>query len=517
MQNSEMLTSMKKAMKHIIYGRTVIVVLCLLIQIATLAVSFFYLEKYITLIFGSFTVLSLIVTIYIINSNQSPYYKLAWVMPVLVMPVFGTLFYLWVELQPGPKAIHKRVKQTTERMLPYLAQNKEIADEISALDAVEASFVHYMNTCANAAIYKNTQTTFFPSGEAKMAALLPALENAKEFIFMEYFIVEYGLFWESVLAILKRKAAEGVEVRMMYDGSCEFALLPHFYPAQLAKFGIKAKAFSPFSPVFSTHQNNRDHRKICVIDGKIGITGGINLGDEYINAVTVHGHWKDTAVMLQGDAVRGLTMLYLQLWSVREKQEDDCAAYLRDASVQAKGYVLPYGDSPLDHESVGQQVYMDILNRAEHYVYIMTPYLIIDDQMQHALTYAAKRGVDVRIMMPHVADKPPVWYLGRTYYRHLIESGVRVYEYTPGFVHAKIFVSDDKRATVGTVNLDYRSLYLHFECGAYLFETPSIADIATDYQETLLQCEEITVEICKKIPLWQWLFGRILRLFAPMM
>ncbi|MEG1406827.1 MAG: cardiolipin synthase [Ruthenibacterium sp.] len=517
MQNGEMISSMKKAMKRVIYGRTIIVVLCLLIQLATLFVSFFYLEKYITFIFGSFTVLSLIVTIYIINTNQSPYYKLAWIIPVLVIPVFGTLFYLWVELQPGPKAIHKRVKQTTERMLPALAQNKEIADEISAIDAGEASFVHYMNRYANSAIYKNTQATFFASGEEKMAALLPELENAKEFIFMEYFIVEYGLFWESVLAILKRKAAEGVEVRMMYDGSCEFALLPHFYPAELAKFGIKAKAFSPFSPVFSTHQNNRDHRKICVIDGKIGITGGINLGDEYINAVTVHGHWKDTAIMIKGDAVRGLTMLYLQLWSVREKQDDDYTAYLRDVPMPAKGYIMPYGDSPLDKESVGQQVYMDILNRAEQYVYIMTPYLIIDDQMQHALTYAAKRGVDVRIIMPHVPDKPPVWYLGRTYYRHLIEAGVRVYEYTPGFVHAKIFISDNKRATVGTVNLDYRSLYLHFECGAYLFETPVIADIMTDYHETLLQCEEVTVETCKKIPMLQWLFGRILRLFAPLM
>ena len=511
---------MKKAVKRLIYGRTAIVVLCLLVQAGILALSFIYLSRYITVVFGSFTVLSALVTIHIMNTSDNPYYKLAWIIPVLVVPVFGTLFYLWAILQPGPRAIHKRYEAATRKMLPSLQQNPAVLEEIAAQSAGEACFVQYMNRYANAAVYNNTHVAYLPLGEDKMAAMLVALENAHTFIFLEYFIVEYGEFWGKVLEVLKRKAAEGVEVRFMYDGTCEFALLPHFYPKELAKHGIKAKAFCPLSPVFSTHQNNRDHRKICVVDNKTGFTGGVNLGDEYINKTAPHGHWKDTAVQLDGKAVRGLTMLYLQMWNTSEKQlpdENEHKKYLSPYSVPGSGYVLPYGDSPLDGESVGLQVYIDILNRAQKYVHIMTPYLIIDNQMEAALKYAAKRGVTVKIIMPHIPDKAPILWLGRTFYAELLASGVEIYEYTPGFVHAKVFVSDGVRATVGTINLDYRSLYLHFECGAYLYQNSAIADIAADYAETLAKCQKITPDFCRRLPWYQKTTGRFLRLFAPLM
>ena len=305
--------------------------------------------------------------------------------------------------------------------------------------------------------------------------------------------------WEKILEILERKVQAGVEVRVMYDGTCAMFDLPYRYPEELKAKGMQCKMFAPIRPILSTHYNNRDHRKILVIDGKVGFTGGVNIGDEYINRVEKHGHWKDTAVMLKGDAVQGLTMMFLQMWNVTEK-EPEYGKYLQKAEKgsQAKGFVLPYGDSPFDDEPVGETVYMDILNRAKKYVHIMTPYLIIDQSMITALTFAAKRGVDVKLILPHIPDKKFAFALAKSHYKELLKAGVRIYEYTPGFVHAKIFTSDDEKAVVGTINLDYRSLYLHFECAAFLYQVEEIAEIEKDFQRTLEKCQEVTLENRKK-------------------
>ena len=348
--------------------------------------------------------------------------------------------------------------------------------------------------------------------------MLAQLETARKFIFLEFFIVEEGYMWGRILSVLERKAREGVEVRVLYDGTCAIGKLPYRYPRQLEELGIRCRMYAPLRPLVSTHYNNRDHRKIMVIDGRAAFTGGVNLADEYINRVDLHGHWKDVAVRITGEAVQGFTLMFLQMWNVESWEQEDYGRYLAaSAPVEAAGWVIPYGDSPFDQENVGEMVYMDILNRAESYVHIMTPYLIIDHEMITALTFAAKRGVDVKLIVPARPDKKTVFAVTRSYYRELIEGGVRIFEYTPGFVHAKIFVSDGGTAVVGSINLDYRSLYLHFECAALLCGGAAPAEVEADFQQTLAKCREVTLEDCRRDSLGRRLVGWILRPLATLM
>lgn len=308
----------------------------------------------------------------------------------------------------------------------------------------------------------------------------------------------------------------------MYDGTCSFSLLPYHYPKKLEEMGIQCHMFAPVVPALSTYQNNRDHRKIVVIDGRVAFTGGINLADEYIGRKERFGVWKDTAIMVEGDAVRSFTLMFLEMWNVEKHRKiEDFNTYLDVEQVKlpaaGDGFVMPYGDSPLDHEPVGENVYLDILYTAKDYVHIMTPYLILDHDMITALTYAAKRGVEVLIIMPHIPDKWYAFMLAKTYYEELMDAGVQIYEFTPGFVHAKVFTSDDRKAVVGTINLDYRSLYLHFECAVYLYRNEEIPSIEEDFQKTLEQCQKMRPEDVKEMPLRNRLAGKVLRLLAPLM
>ena len=326
--------------------------------------------------------------------------------------------------------------------------------------------------------------------------------------------------WDSILSILKEKASRGVKVRLIYDDIGCFLLLPQNYPQQLRQFGIECVLFNPFRPFLTAKQNNRDHRKIISIDGKVAYTGGINLADEYINAIEKHGHWKDAGILMEGKAAWSFTLMFLEMWQVCTGQRENIRVYYpwleQPCTVSGEGFVQPYADSPLDTENVGEHVYLQILNQAQNYVYINTPYLIVDDSMVSALALAAKRGVDVRIITPHRWDKWVIHMTTRSYYRDLVRAGVRVYEYEKGFMHAKTFVCDDRVATVGTTNLDFRSLYLHFECGALLFDGPVIRDIKQDFLTTLPTCRPILEEQCRSNFLVH-LFQEVLRLFAPLM
>ena len=360
--------------------------------------------------------------------------------------------------------------------------------------------------------------TYYPLGEDKFEAMLEELEKAEDFIFMEYFIIEEGYMWGRILDVLTRKAKDGVDIRVMYDGMCEMSTLPVNYWKLLEKEGVKAKAFSPIRPFVSSHYNYRDHRKILVIDGKVAFNGGVNLADEYINRKERFGHWKDTAVMVKGPAVSSYTLMFLQLWYIGNKNPD-YERFLNKAedTPQAKGYVMPYCDCPLDNDKVGESVYIDILYRATDYVHIMSPYLILDGALETALCFAAQRGVDVKLILPGIPDKIVANDLAKTHYRFLTDAGVKIYEYTPGFVHAKIFVSDDKKATVGTINLDYRSLYHHFECSTYLYKADCIADIEADFQETLKKSREVTAETIKAEKFSAKFIGEIVKFLSPLM
>lgn len=514
--------SMKKAKKmlRIVFGRTGMVVLSLLLQVGVLFGVFCFLEEYMVYIYGSFTLLSAVVIIYILNEKSDPSFKLAWIIPVLVIPVFGTFLYLFVQLQIGTKFIAKRVTILIKETKPFLEQKEEVMENLEKESVHMNRLANYMNQRGGYPIYQNTEVTYFPLGEDKFEEMKKQLKAAKKFIFMEYFIVEQGFMWNSILEILEEKVKEGIEVRFMYDGMCCMILLPYSYPERMKEKGIQCKMFSPIKPALSTHQNNRDHRKILVIDGEIAFTGGVNLADEYINQVQRFGHWKDTAVMLKGDAVRSFTIMFLQMWNIDERVKENYSQYLLPAKLEAKqelGFVMPYGDSPMDQENVGEQVYMDILATAKRYVHIMTPYLILDGQMIQSLSYAAKSGIETVIIMPHIPDKLFAYLLARTYYQELLEAGVKIYEYIPGFVHAKVFVSDDEKAVVGTINLDFRSLYLHFECASMIYKNPAVIKVEEDFQDTLLKCQEITIEDCKKYSFYKKCIGKVLRLFAPLM
>lgn len=516
-----------KVLFRIVFGRTAFVVLFLLFQIGFLFSCFRWLSNYLVYIYGGTVLVTALVVIYILNEKSNPSFKLAWVIPVLVIPVFGTFLYLFVQLQIGTKWINRRLKEAEEESAPYLEQHPEAAAHLREVSRDKANLAAYLKSYGGFPVCQNTSVEYFPLGDVMFPELKRQLKEAKNFIFMEYFIIERGKMWGEILEILEEKAAQGVEVRVMYDGMCCMMLLPYHYPQTLEKKGIRCKMFSPIKPTLSTHQNNRDHRKICVIDGHTAFTGGINLADEYINAVERFGHWKDTAVMLKGEGAQSFTMMFLQMWNITERQKenygkyicpkDSCAQFLKKSVCPELGFVIPYGDSPLDGENVGERVYMDIINQAKDYVHIMTPYLILDNEMVTALTYAAKRGIDTVMIMPHIPDKKYAYLLARSYYPELIEAGVNIYEYTPGFVHAKVVVADDESAVVGTINLDFRSLYLHFECAVFIHKNPSVQKIEEDFQATLKKCELVTLEDCRRYPFLPKFTGRMLRLIAPLM
>lgn len=515
-------TQRRKTLLQVLFGRTGIVVLLLLLQIAALVSIVFFFGDYIPWIYAFSAILSGFVVVYIFNRSDNPAFKMTWIIPILVIPVFGVMMYLFVRLQFGTRLLYKKHAAIIKDTKPYLPQNADVLVQLERLDAQAAATAKYVSAYGGYPVWLNGQAEYFPVGENLLDTLYEQLESAERFIFLEYFIIERGYVWNKILDILTKKAAQGVDVKLFYDGTCSIALLPYDYPKRMAELGIQCRMFNRIKPFLSTIQNNRDHRKIIVIDGECAFTGGINLADEYFNRREVYGHWKDTAVMIKGPAVKSFTVMFLQMWYIEQTPPHDFKRYFKeDIKLEEKlpsdGFIIPYGDSPLDNETVGKAVYYDIINTAKSYVHIMTPYLIPDNELLYSLTRAAKCGKDIRIIMPGIPDKKPVYYLGRTYYKELIQAGVRIYEYTPGFIHAKSFVSDDIKAVVGSINLDYRSLYLHFECGCYMYASECVADIERDFTETAAKCRQVTLEDCDAFPLFQRIAGKILRLFAPLL
>lgn len=509
----------KRTLPGLLFNRLTLVVALLLLQVVVLLGLFLWFDRWLPSIYGASTIFSLLVILYLLNGRMDPTGKITWLVVIMLLPVFGGLLYLFTERDIGHRAMGRLMQKRSDESQLAIPQNLETMEKLREECPGAAAMARYVHRSGCFPVYENTNLTYFPLGEDKFRQLLLELQKAEKFIFLEYFILAEGLMWGSVLKILAEKAAQGVEVRVMYDGTNEFTNLPHDYPRRLEKLGIRCKMFAPASLMVSTHYNYRDHRKILVIDGHTAFTGGINLADEYINQKVLHGHWKDTALMLKGEAVQSFTLMFLQMWCLDEKQAD-YQKYLNQPIPPAPpspGFVIPYGDCPLDRDKVGRQVYMDILNRAERYVYIMTPYLILDGDMEDALIYAGERGVDVRIILPGIPDKISPYALAYTHYRRLLDAGVKVYQYTPGFVHAKVFLSDDREAVVGTINLDYRSLYHHFECATWMYGTECIADIEADFEATQAKCR--TVE---KATIWQnarrlRLLGPVLKVIAPLM
>ena len=509
----------KKGLLHLIFSRFGIIALLIVLQVL-IYVSFYGWLKDALPIFTILMMLFLICgVVYLFNCGMDFSAKLTWLFVIALLPLTGAMFLFFTRMNLGHRKLSQREEELIDQTREAIPQSEKVLEELEKDGSGTEDLATYLNRTGCFPVFDNTEVTFFPIGEDKFAAMLEALKAAKKFIFMEYFIVEEGYMWGKILEILVEKAAAGVEVRVMYDGMCEMSTLPANYCKLLKEKGIKAKAFSPILPIVSSHYNYRDHRKILVIDGEVAFNGGVNLADEYINRIERFGHWKDTALMLKGDAVKSFTLLFLQMWNIDEK-EPQFTPWVEEGSLvpeNPSGYVMPYGDCPLDDDKVGEAVYMDILNRATDYVHIMTPYLILDGELETALRYAAQRGVDVKLILPGIPDKKAAYALAKSHYKRLVEAGVKIYEYTPGFVHAKVFVSDDKKAVVGTINLDYRSLYHHFECATYLYKTACIPEIEQDFLQTLAKCREVTEESIKKEKAAYKIVGGLMKFIAPLM
>lgn len=514
-----LLQKSQKGMARVIFSRSGLILLLLGIQILFLFMIFYWFEEFLPHIYGGAVIFNVFMILYLLNSSLDPTAKITWLVIIMLLPVFGALLFLYTQNNIGHRALKDRYHQIIKETKDSIPQAPEVIDALQQESPSAVALSHYIGRSGCYPVFQNCDVKYFPCGEDKFREMLVQLEQAKHFIFLEYFIIREGDMWGQILEILARKAKEGVDVRLMYDGTCELSTLPHDYPQRIRELGIQCKMFAPIHPFVSTHYNYRDHRKILVIDGHTAFTGGINLADEYINREVRFGHWKDTAIMVQGDAVRSFTLMFLQMWSLDEKNPEFTPFLSQPIPPipEAKGFVMPYGDCPLDKDKVGEQVYIDILNRAQRYVHIMTPYLILDGEMENALKFAAERGVDVRIILPGIPDKKVPFALALTHYKSLLESGIQIFEYTPGFIHAKVFVADDETAVVGTINLDYRSLYHHFECAAYLHGTTCITDIAEDYVRTEQKCKKVTPETIKNEKLSRKLTGFLMKTIAPLL
>ena len=495
--------------------RAAFVAISLLLQIGWLLLTILelnYYSTYISLITGILATLA-VLRLYSKDTNSA--YKIPWIMLIMALPVMGLSLYLLTEVAWTRKSVRKRMGEIQRRIGTYLHQDAGVMTALEEKDLAVANQFRYLSRWKNSPVYLNTDITHYSNAAMAFTDLKKDLEEAKEFIFMEYFIVEDGPCFRELREILERKAREGVDVRLMYDDIGSVGYVNWRFARELNDRGIRCRVFNPALPVLNLFMNNRDHRKMTIIDGRVGYTGGYNLADEYFGRKQLYGIWKDTGLRLEGEAVRSLTASFLELWTLTTREQEDWDRYLSVRhSVEGEGFIQPFGDDPLDREHSAENMYINLINHAKSYVWIMTPYLIITDELRRALELAAKRGVDVRIITPGIPDKRTVYAVTRSYYSGLADRGVRIFEYAPGFVHAKQCICDGVLASVGTSNLDYRSLYLHFENNVLLYGCGAVEQIRADFEETLCQCREVTENYhSRMLRIWQC----ILRLFAPLL
>ena len=504
----------------LLFSKIFISALALLIQIAFVVLILLFYEVYFAYFQIFSAALSLLIVFGIIGKKESPEFKAPWLVIILVLPFFGTVIYCMFANSKMSTKQYRHMVEIVCRCKKYseltVSENNEIYKTLGEFSGIE----NYLRKNSYSRGHLNNKVEYFRSGEKFYADLLSELDKDEKFIFMEYFIISYGKMWDGIHDILVRKVFEGVEVRVMYDDIGCAGHISGNYFKKLKKEGINCIKFNPFRPVISGIHNNRDHRKITVIDGRVAYTGGVNLGDEYINEKHPFGHWKDTAIKVQGSAVCNFTQMFLQMFDTSSNQFSDYDRYLdiEYEKFDEGGYIHPFGDGPkpIYPELIGANNFINMINCAKNYVWVTTPYLIPDYNLTSALRNAAFRGVDVRIIVPHIPDKKIIFNMTRSNYKFLLEAGVKIYEYTPGFIHAKGMVCDGKSAFVGTINLDYRSLVHHYECGAVMYGNPCIADIKADFDETLSLSSEVTTQNFKFgfIPS---LINAVLNLFSPML
>lgn len=462
-------------------------------------------------------VFSAIMVLIITNKSGKSGYKILWIIFILAVPIFGVMAYMLLGGGRVFPHVKKRMYKCEQKYMQQLPDDTKSHDTLRYSDGFHARQADYLTFESGYPLYKNSSCEFLAPGEVFMPRFLEELQKAQQYIYIEFFIIAEGKMWSSVCEILERKVQQGVEVKVLFDDFGSIKRQSKTFIKKLTKKGIGVAVFNKIRPSIDIFMNNRNHRKIVVIDGKVAITGGLNIADEYINELERFGNWMDCAVIIKGDAVKSFLAMFCSTWEFTTKKAIDINSHICEEKVLEKGFLLPYADGPLYDKNPAEGIYMQILNSAQRYVYIATPYLIIDNSMKECLCLAAKSGIDVRILTPHIPDKWYVHPVTQYNYYDLLKSGVKIYEYTPGFIHSKFFVSDDRIATVGTVNMDYRSFIMHFECGVWMCDNKTVYDIKDHFSSLLLRSEEITLQKMKKSPFFVKLKRAILHLFAPFM
>ncbi len=524
-----------------VYSRLIINFLFIAIQIFILAFFIFRLQKYIQVYFGFSLALTASFMIFLVNQKGRNEFKLAWIVPMIFVPLFSIAAYLMYHTNRGSHRHAKRLAQLreqTEILLPAnipvsLSEQKKLIREFSKNPS--ADLIYYL-TNNFFFPYKDSTTTYYPNGETFFPDLIQEIHKAKKFIFLEFFIIEVDSSWNEIMRALQERQKNGVEIRILCDGLGSPVASTSFYQKYLKSKGFDSRVFLPIIPVVSTHLNNRDHRKIIIIDGETAFTGGLNIANEYFNrGKNRFPYWKDNAVKIQGTAVHTFMQLYLQNWNLYSKTPDDFSKYLPPLQTDSEapktsephtgfenqtpsqsGITIPYGDDFFNKKDIAENIYLYIINNAKRYLNITTPYVLIDNQLQEALFFAAARGVEVSIIVPSVPDHLLTFCIGKTYLDSFVNNGIKVYLYNKGFIHAKTFISDDHIATIGSVNLDYRSLFHHFENGVVFIDSPVVKDAKSDFDETLKDCTLMQKGDYKKVPIYQRTLGRVFRIFAPL-
>ena len=512
-----MRTEAKAAVKNSI-GRLMFAALGFVIQVVWIIMLCLKLNDYSAAISLGSSVLALCVAFYIYGKDMNAGFKLPWIIAILAFPVLGLCLYFLFGRPGATKHMRQHFEKIDADLEGTLVQDENVLKNLEATDFAVANQARYLWKCAGYPVWQNTDVEFHKTAEEGLEAQKRELRKAKKFIFMEYHAIEESSAFLELKEILVQKAKEGVEVRVFYDDVGSFVFINKDFIKRMEAVGIQCRVFNPMHPFLNIFMNNRDHRKITVIDGKVGFTGGYNLAEEYFNRTHPYGYWKDTGIMLTGDAVRNLTVMFLEMWNAVRKTDMDYDKYLPKVEYTAKeqGFVQPYADSPLDHETTGENVYMNLIKNAKHEIFFTTPYLIITDEMSRELRMAARRGVDVRIVTPGIPDKKMVYQMTRSYYSELARNGVRIYEYTPGFIHAKQCVCDGESATVGTINMDYRSLYLHFENGVLMYHYDAVAEIRKDFEDIFAASTEVTEKYNGRKSVLARMGRGVLRLFSPL-
>ena len=513
---------MKKVLNKL-FGRLVLTAIIILIQLGWIAVTLYEAGAISAWFSLGLRIVSLVCALYVVYKDMRPHNKLSWIFLILLLPFVGCPCYFLFGRSEMTKKNRAQIAQLQDFVEPMREVQPDVEEYLKQKDGIAYKQMMFPQNTGKYPIYMEKESKYYSVGDDMFVDMLEDIKNAKEYIFLEFFIMKQGYMFDTLVEALAEKAREGVHVRLIYDDmGCIDEFPRDFYKALQAK-GIHVACFNPFRPFLSIIMNNRDHRKIVVIDGKVGYTGGLNIADEYINKIERFGHWKDAGVRITGDAVWSFTTMFLEMWSYVTKGTEDFSRFKflendnQKLIASNKGVIQPYGDCPLDKRFITEGVYLNLINNARNNVYIYTPYLIIGSEIATALINAARSGVDVRIVTPAIPDKKMVFLLTQSNYENLIRGGVKIYQYSPGFIHSKCFVVDDEFASVGTTNLDFRALYLHFECGLLMYKTESVHDVTEDMLETIRKSREILLEECENKNFFYQLFLSVMQLFSPLL